>query len=336
MTDMTGMSPRFPRLSTSRHSLLSGLAAVAAVATLAACGSSGGSAAVPAAKKVTNITVAATPSEGAAGLYIAQAKGLFTKAGLHVTIQTAQSSATVIPSMLHGSTILDYGAYTSYIGADAAGVANLRVVAPGFSLGPHVQEILVSPHSGIKTPADLKGKTIAVNVLNGIAADLVYSSLAAYGITPAQVHMVAVPFPAMSAALASGHVDAIETNEPFVTEAIQQHGARALADMSSGADQTFPISGYGLLSSWVQKNPQAAKALIKALEEGNALAATNLPLLQKVMAAQLHLSPAITAVMAEGTFPTTVDPVQLQRVSDLMLHYGQLKHSFKVNPIIGE
>ena len=103
--------------------------------------------------------------------------------------------------MLHGSTILDYGAYTSYIGADAAGVANLRVVAPGFSLGPHVQEILVSPHSGITTPADLKGKTIAVNVLNGIAADLVYSSLAAYGITPAQVKMVAIPFPAMSAAI---------------------------------------------------------------------------------------------------------------------------------------
>jgi NitT/TauT family transport system substrate-binding protein len=336
MTDMTGMSPRFPRLSTGRHSFLSGMAAVAAVATLAACGSSGGTTAAPAAQKVTNITVAATPSEGAAGLYIAQAKGLFTKAGLHVTIQTAQSSATVIPSMLHGSTILDYGAYTSYIGADAAGVANLRVVAPGFSLGPHVQEILVSPHSSIKTPADLKGKTIAVNVLNGIAADLVYSSLAAYGITPAQVHMVAVPFPAMSAALASGHVDAIETNEPFVTEAIQQHGARALADVSSGPSKVFPISGYGLLSSWAQKNPQAAKALVKALEEGNALAATNLPLLQKVMAAQLHLSPAITAVMAEGTFPTTVDPVQLQRVADLMLRYGQLKHSFKVNPIIGE
>jgi NitT/TauT family transport system substrate-binding protein len=335
MTDMTGMSPRFPRLGTSRHSFLSGLAAVAAVATLAACGSSGGGTAAGTTQKVTNITVAATPSEGAAGLYIAQAKGLFAKAGLHVTISTVQSSATVIPSMLHGSTILDYGAYTSYIGADAAGVANLRVVAPGFSLGPHVQEILVGKNSPITSLADLKGKTIAVNVLNGIAADLVWSALAAYGITPAQVHMVAVPFPAMSAALASGHVDAIETNEPFVTETIQQHGARELADVGAGANSVFPISGYGLLSSWVQKNPKAAKALIKALEQGNALAATNLPLLQKVMASQLGLSPSITAVMAEGTFPTTVDPVQLQRVADLMLRYGQLKHSFKVTPIIG-
>lgn len=336
---MTGLSSRFSRLATSRNSFssrfLTGTAAAVAVATIAACGSSGGGGTSSAPPKVTNITVAATPSEGAAGLYIAQARGLFAKAGLHVTIQTAQSSATVIPSMLHGSTILDYGAYTSYIGADAAGVAKLRVVAPGFSLGPHVQELLVSAHSSIKTLADLKGKTIAVNVLNGISADLVYTALAAYGITPAQVHMVAVPFPAMSAALASGHVDAIETNEPFVTEAVQQHGARELADLSSGPDSQFPISGYGLLASWTQKNPKAAAALVKALEQGNALAATNLPLLQKVMAAQLHLSPSITAVMAEGTFPTKVNPVQLQRVADLMLRYGQLKHSFKVTPIIG-
>jgi NitT/TauT family transport system substrate-binding protein len=361
---MTGMSPRFPRLAVSRdaslgrpapagagarpaagrlsHSgrpasrprrLLAGTAVLAAAATLAACGSSGGSTAAPA--KVTNVTVAATPSEGAAGLYIAQAKGLFARAGLHVTIQTAQSSATVIPSMLHGSTILDYGAYTSYIGADAAGVANLRVIAPGFSLGPHVQELLVAKNSPITSLAGLKGKTIAVNVLNGIASDLTLTALAAYGITPAQVHMVAVPFPAMSAALASGHVDAIETNEPFVTEAVQQHGARELADLSSGPNQLFPISGYGVLASWARENPEAAAALVKALEAGNALAATNLPLLQKVMAAQLKLSPAITAVMAEGTFPTKVDPVQLQRVADLMLRYGQLKHSFKVTPIIG-
>jgi NitT/TauT family transport system substrate-binding protein len=326
--------PRAGRRSLSGGPVLRGTAAAVAVATLAACGSSGGSTA-SAAPKVTNITVAATPSEGAAGLYIAQAKGLFAKAGLHVTVQTAQSSATVIPSMLHGSTILDYGAYTSYIGADAAGVASLRVIAPGFSLGPHVQEILVAPHSSIKTLADLKGKTIAVNVLNGIAQDLVLTALAAYGITPAQVKFVAVPFPAMSGALASGHVDAIETNEPFVTEAVQQHGARELADVSSGPNQQFPISGYGVLSSWAQKNPKAAAALVKALEAGNALAATNLPLLQRVMASQLKLSPAITAVMAEGTFPTKVDPVQLQRVADLMQRFGQLKHSFKVTPIIG-
>jgi NitT/TauT family transport system substrate-binding protein len=364
---MTGMSPELSRLRAGRSSfvttpapagnsarphagrspfpglfrhgprsrgLLAGAAAAAAAVAIAACGSSGGTAAT-AAPKITNITVAAVPSEGAAGLYLAQAKGLFAKAGLHVTIETAVSSATVIPSMLHGSIVLDYGAYTSYIGADAAGVAKLRVIAPGFSLGPHVQEILVSPHSPIKTLADLKGKTIAVNVLNGIAGDLVFSALAAYGITPAQVHLVAVPFPAMSAALASGHVDAIETNEPFVTEAVQQDGARALADVSTGPNQLFPISGYGLLASWAQQHAKAAAALVKALEQGNALAATDLPLLQHVMAAQLHLSPAVTAVMADGTFPTKVDPVQLQRVADLMLRYGQLKSSFKVTPIIG-
>jgi hypothetical protein len=39
--------------------------------------------------------------------------------------------------------------------------------------------------------------------------------------------------------------------------------------------------------------------------------------------------------MATGTFPTTADAVQLQRVADLMLQYGQLKKRFSVKSITG-
>jgi hypothetical protein len=43
----------------------------------------------------------------------------------------------------------------------------------------------------------------------------------------------------------------------------------------------------------------------------------------------------VTGVMATGIFPTSVNPVQLQRVANLMLQYGQLSKPFKVRPIIG-
>jgi len=53
-----------------------------------------------------------------------------------------------------------------------------------------------------------------------------------------------------------------------------------------------------------------------------------------VLATALHLSPKITGVMATGTFPTTVNPAQIQRVANLMLQYGQLKQPLNVKQMI--
>jgi len=311
--------------------------AVGLAVLAAACSSSGGggSAAKATSSKLQTVTVAAVPSEGAAGLYIGLDEGLFKKAGLNVKIQETQSSTDVIGAMASGATDVDYGAYTAYIAVDAKKVQNVRVVAPGFSLGPHVQEIIVSDKSHITSLAGLKGKTIEVNILGGIEADLLYRELSSYGIKPSQVHLVAVPFPEMAQELAAGKVDAMLTNEPYVTETVKEDKVQELADMNTGASVEFPISGYGMLASWIKKNPSAAAAFVKTVEQGNAIAATHLTALQQAMTTQLHLSPDITGVMATGTFPTSVNPVQLQRVADLMLKYGQLSTAFNVKPIIG-
>jgi NitT/TauT family transport system substrate-binding protein len=140
--------------------------------------------------------VAVVPAEAQAGLYVAQEKGLLTKAGLHVTIKPVVSALTVVPSLLHGSVDIAGGQYPSYIAAQAAGITKMHILAAGFALGPHVNEI-VAPAGKIHSLADLKGKTIAVNILNSVGSDLVYTSLKAHGITPAQVHLVAMPFPAI-------------------------------------------------------------------------------------------------------------------------------------------
>jgi ABC-type nitrate/sulfonate/bicarbonate transport system permease component len=60
-----------------------------------------------------------------------------------------------------------------------------------------VNEILAPATGSVHSLAGLKGKTIAVNILNSEGADLIYSSLKAHGITAAQVRLVAMPFPAM-------------------------------------------------------------------------------------------------------------------------------------------
>jgi NitT/TauT family transport system substrate-binding protein len=319
-----------------RH-LLAAITIAGIAVTAAACGSQAGPAgqAGQAGPEKPDLVVATVPSEANAGLYIAQAKGLFTKVGLHVTIKPVVSAAAVIPAMLHGSVDATGGGYVSYIAADAAGIARMRILAAGFALGPHVNEIIAPAKAHIRTLADLKGKTIAVNQLSAVGSDLIYTALASYGITPAQVHLVAMPFPAMPAALAAGKIDAAYETEPFVTEAVKQYGVLEVADMNSGPTQNFPLTGYAVLASWAAKYPRTAAAFTEAIEQGNAIAATNLGVLQQVLSKALHLSPSITSVMATGTFPTSANPVQIQRAADLMLQYGQLKKPYNVKSLMG-
>ena len=309
------------------------LAAALIIIATAGCGTA---AARPAAgPEKTSIVVMAVPAEGAAGLYIAQDDGLFAKAGLHVTIKPTEDPTADIPALRHGSVDVLSGQYTTYIAADAAGIARMRILAAGYALGPHVQEIMIGSKSRIRSPSGLKGATIAVNAAGSVTTDLLYTALTPYGITPAQVHVTAVPFPVMPAALAAGRVDAIYEVEPYVTEAAEKYGDTELADIDTGAGQGFPVNGYGALASWTTKYPRTAAAFARAIEQGNAIAATNPAARQRALGTSLHLSPKVTAIMAAGTFPTALDPVQIQRVATLMLRYGQLSHPFPVASITG-
>ena len=308
--------------------------------TGAACGSSGNSTGAagsgsPGAPEKPDIVVATVPAEANAGLYIAQAKGLFKKAGLHVKIETVRSAQAVIPAMLHGTVDVDSGGYVTFILASAKGVAKMRILAPGFALGPHVNEIVVMPNSSIKSPAQLKGKTISVNQVGGLSSDLLFTALAPYGITPAQVHLAEMPFPDMPAALAAGKIDAAYVTEPVVTEAVKKYGVQQAVDINFGATQGFPLTGYAALASWVAKYPRTAAAFTKAIKQANAIAATNLSVLQTVLAKSLGISTNITGVMANGTYPTTITPAQLQRNANMMRQFGQLKGPFDVKQLLG-
>ena len=70
------------------------------------------------------------------------------------------------------------------------------------------QNILVKGSSSIRTPADLAGKTIAVNALKGVGEVMIRAALEKSGVDPNSVKLLALPFPAMRAALANGQVDA--------------------------------------------------------------------------------------------------------------------------------
>jgi NitT/TauT family transport system substrate-binding protein len=303
-----------------------------AVLTGAGCQSTSTPASGPLEK--TSLVVTAVPAEGETGLVVALDKGLFRKAGLHVTIKTVTSSAVVIPALINGSVDAAAGQYAPFIEADATGLAKIKIIASGFALTRNVNEIMTGPKSPITSVAGLKGKTIAVNAPNSEVSDLLYSVLAASHISPGQVHLAAIPFPGMGAALAAHRVDAAYVTEPYITEFSQEKGDVGIGDIDTGPAQNFPIAGYAVLASWARKYPNTARAFAKAIDEGNKIADSNLAELQHAFIVALHLPPNVADLMATGTFPTTPDRTQIQRVSILMQRYGQLKKPFNVTSML--
>jgi hypothetical protein len=182
------------------------LAAVLAVAGMTAAAAGCGSApatAGPASVEKPDLTVGVVPAVSNAGVYIADQHGFFTAEGLHVKLVSITSSADVLSFLLDAKVDVLAGNYVSEIQAEAnnPGAIRLRVLAEGALTAPHSREIMVPDGSPIRTLAQLRGKTVAVNALNNAASMLVDSALAADGIPASSVHLVAIGFPAEAAAL---------------------------------------------------------------------------------------------------------------------------------------
>ncbi|MGH3254518.1 MAG: ABC transporter substrate-binding protein [Streptosporangiaceae bacterium] len=311
-----------------------GVALLAAVTTLvfvAGCSGGGNSTANTGPIEKPDLNVAVVPALDSAGFFVALYEGLFAKQGLHVTFVPAVSSDTVIGAQVKGTYDITAGNYISYVEWQQEGKANLDIFAEGSVMEPANQAIYVMPGSPIKTLADLKGKTIAINAPDNILYLLAASVLSEHGISSSSVRFVTkYNFPAMPAALKDGAIDAAVLPEPFASDAEQADGAVPLVDLDQGATTSFPIEGYVVTKAWAAKYPRTLAAFYRALEEGQEIADTNRAAVEQAFEdlpmkpVPLGVSKDTAAVMALDEYPFStgpvgsVDPVRLQRVADVM------------------
>jgi NitT/TauT family transport system substrate-binding protein len=312
------------------------LCVAAAAALLAAgCSGSGGSSAVGPLEK-TNLVVAAVPAMDSAGLYIAQQRGYFAQEGLHVTIEPAISSADVIKQQLAGKFDITAGAYPSYILADEAHHANLKVLVAGSTMAPNVQEIVVPANSKITKMSQLAGKTITLNARDNIGQLLVTSMLQDSAVATGTVKFNVQSFPDMGKLLAEGKLTAAWLPEPFISEYEEQYGVEPLADANQGAAESLPIEGYVVTQSWLNKNPHTAEAFKLAMEKAQAVAATNLDEVQKAMTAFAQVPKLAASVLPSPGFPTETQAGPLQRVITLMVNYNLMSQGYNAANLIAK
>jgi NitT/TauT family transport system substrate-binding protein len=274
-----------------------------------------------------DITVAAIPAVDLAGLYIAQDRGLFARQGLRVTIVPVPSSQSVVTEQLAGKVDISAGSYVAYLAAQATG-ERFRILAAASILSPDTRVLMVPGNSRINTVGQLAGHTIGVNGVNSIGPLLVSALLSAHGVSPAKVKFVTVPggFPVIPGQLQRGAWDAAFLAEPYITAAGQQYGQQVLADLDQGAVLNLPVDGYVATQAWARAHPATAAAFTRAIEQGQAIANSDVSAVRAIMAERDGLPPEVTGSMAlPSSYPVgPVEAVGIQRVAAAMLKFGVL------------
>jgi putative hydroxymethylpyrimidine transport system substrate-binding protein len=171
------------------------LVALAAAVLLVGCGGSGGSAGGSAR---LDLMLDFFPNADHAPIYAAQARGEFKRRGLDVRIRTPSDPSAPLKLLAAGRADLAISYEPEVLRARDKG---LPVVAVASLVRTPLTSIISLPRAGIRTPADLRGKTVGT-------AGIDYQSAYLKAIAPPGVKQVNVGFDLVPA-LVSGKVDAV-------------------------------------------------------------------------------------------------------------------------------
>ena len=117
--------------------------------------------------------------------------------------------------------------------------------------------------SQVKRVADLKGRTIALNIRGAAVEWMLEQALRRDGLSIKDVQVKLMPFPDMVPALESGAVDAGIVSEPFPTIAEERGVAVRPLERPAGAKPT-PITALFWNSEWARSNPELAHKVMLA------------------------------------------------------------------------
>lgn len=276
----------------------------------------GGVAAGAPAQSLTSVTVTTIPIANGFPMDLGIQKGFFAAHGIEIKKVFGQSGNDIVLKMANNDTDIGYIGYVPAILARTQGIPITVVSASeteGTSEADNWQNIVVDGSSSIRTPADLVGKTLALNALKGVGEVVVKAALDKRGIDPNSVKYLPIPFPTMPTALANGQVDAIWTPEPGMS-AVLARGGRVVMAPGPVLGRYFPNGCYCAREDWVRKNPGVLKRFRAAMSESLVYANSHPDEIRALL-------PAATRNIRLPTWSPLIDRVQLLQLALYMKKY---------------
>jgi NitT/TauT family transport system substrate-binding protein len=261
--------------------------------------------------------------------------------GLTVRVLPENSFKSEVSDLASGRAQVAFGDYADiFYAQETAGKAHkLSILAEGYNAAPNVMEILTMPGTsarpGIATPADLANKVVGTpepqelpdtsgsHVPDSIETAAAWSVLSADNVKPSSITWDAMPSNKLVNALKAGTVNAILVTEPIIFNAESKDGAVPVLDAGTGTTNALPLDGYFSTASWAAKSVKNVQAFQFALRQAQSQASQSAPV-QATLINSAGMLAQTAALVTLGTYPTSLQATDLNRVSDLMSEFSML------------
>ena len=216
----------------------------------------------PAAPPVRVVMTTGSLSEREGIVYVAQDQGLFRKYGLDLSFVQVRSGPVGMSALAAGESQFHWGSVTAAnLGAIAEGAD--AVFLAGF-INKLTGAFVVNPK--IKSPPELRGKTLGVNSLSGGGWIFTMLTLDHWGLEPKRdgIAIRSLGSDGIRAeALTAGAIDGCQIGYTFAA-LLQAKGFRVLADLEK---LSIPYQGSGIITrrAFIAASPAVAENVLRGL-----------------------------------------------------------------------
>lgn len=201
---------------------------------------------------------------GFADVMYTSSAGYFAKNGLDVDIQGGRGSAMSVQQIVAGNVLISRTGGTDLI---KAAVKDPSIVAFGEIYQRDIFHVISSQAKPIRTPADMRGKTIGVVSVGGATENLLDMMLAKAGVPKADVKRESVGnAPAAFEFIAQGRIDAYIAT----TDTVAQLKVDGKPIVAWSTDTVAPCPGQVYITSRksIAERPETLARFLRAVHEG--------------------------------------------------------------------
>ena len=287
--------------------------------------------------ETSKLRISAVPIAGFTPIYAADKLGFFKQEGLEVTIDRAAGGAQTVPLLVQGTLQFAVTPVVSAALANQQGF-NLRIIPPSLdekrSVPGQTAQIVLAD-SAIKSPADLKGKRVAVNTINSVnwLYDRAFvrskgSSLRAkFNTRKCRFHRWSMP-----CCVARSTRSTFRSRSTILRSPPARFASSAIRLSRPSPDCKLRLMRR--TAAWLDANPKTVKAFVSAMRKAVEHMRNNPPEAKKLIAEFTGAKPELVAVIPIDDWSTTLAVEDVQKTLQIMKQEGVLKKDLIANEMI--
>jgi NitT/TauT family transport system substrate-binding protein len=295
------------------------------VLLVAGCGDDGGGGgSSDGEQEAQTLKVGVIPIADVAPLYVGMEQGFFEDEGLTIEPQLAEGGAAIVPSVISGDYQIGFSNTTSLIIAASKNLP-VQIISQGVLAGTGPDDawdaLLVPKGSDIKAPADLEGKTVAVNTLNNVGPLTINTAMKNAGADFSKIKYVEVPFPDMNAALEAKRVDAAWVVEPGFTGGLAA-GSKPLFNPYEETAENLTVATYFASKQYIADNRDTVDRFVRAMEKSLDYASQHPDAVRKAVGEYTEIPAEVTDKMRLPIWRADLNEATIQQTAELAKEYG--------------